>query len=230
MSVTCHHDGHTFQIVDPDTYPYGVNTFTDPEPILKLWKFSPGDVAVDIGASFGCFTCFALVLGADVISFEPSEDGHRVLTENIRMNGWQERCAIHKVALYDGTSLPDNWVAEVFGIHYPAKDVHFKSLDEYNIPRINKMKIDVEGSELSVLLGGLETIRRCKPIILIEDHDGVNHDSLIGTYPESIGSSGKIQSLLSGLGYSIVSEPYERGRKYLIATPLPGSTFISHVP
>ncbi len=218
MSVERSYQGHSFHVVDPDTYPYGTNIFDDPEPILKLWNFFPGEIAVDVGASFGCFTCFALVLGADVLAFEPSSDGHRILAENVKLNNWQDRCTIHKVALYDGVSLPDNWIAEVFGIHYPATDVQFKSLDEYNIPRIDKMKIDVEGSELAVLRGGLETIRRCKPMLLIEDHDGVNPHSLIGTYPESIGSSSKIQKMLIELGYSVTLESYERGRKYIVAT------------
>ena len=129
MSVERSYQGHSFHVVDPDTYPYGTNIFDDPEPILKLWNFFPGEIAVDVGASFGCFTCFALVLGADVLAFEPSSDGHRILAENVKLNNWQDRCTIHKVALYDGVSLPDNWIAEVFGIHYPATDVQFKSLD-----------------------------------------------------------------------------------------------------
>ncbi len=217
MSVVRSYHGHSFQVVDPDTYPYGVNIFEDPEPILNYWDFSPGQVAVDIGASFGCYACFALVLGADVIAFEPSKDGHRILTENIVLNGWQDRCAIHKVALHDGSDLPSDWTSEVFGVHYPAENVQFKRLDEYAIPRIDKMKIDVEGSELAVLLGGLETIRRCKPLILVEDHDGVNSQSAIGNYPMSIGSSAKVTDLLRDLGYSVSHESYERGRKYIIA-------------
>ena len=88
--VTKGFKGKSFQVVDPSTYPYATNTFDDPEPIHRFWDFQPGDVALDIGASFGSYTLFALALGAEVMAFEPSIDGHRILTENVRLNGWQD--------------------------------------------------------------------------------------------------------------------------------------------
>jgi FkbM family methyltransferase len=41
-------------------------------------------------------------------------------------------------------------------------------LDEFNLPRVDLIKIDVEGMEMEVLEGTAKTIERCRPIMLIE--------------------------------------------------------------
>ena len=38
--------------------------------------------------------------------------------------------------------------------------------------RLDWVKIDVEGAEVAVIKGGLDTIARCKPKLLIENHEG----------------------------------------------------------
>jgi hypothetical protein len=44
-------------------------------------------------------------------------------------------------------------------------------LDDYNLASVGFIKIDVEGHELAVLRGGLKTIQRCLPMLLIEIED-----------------------------------------------------------
>jgi FkbM family methyltransferase len=210
--------GYSVRVLDPERYPYSENIFDDPEPLLARWTFEEGDVAVDVGASFGVYTLLALAQGASVFAFEPSEDGYPVLVENAGMNAPRERATIYKLALGDG-ELPAAWAAEVFSQHYPATDVRCVYLDAFLLQRIDKMKIDVEGLELHVLNGAILTLRRCRPEVLVEIHDGCNAGSQIGTYPESIGSEGKIEALLRGLDYEIVRESHECGRRYLIGTP-----------
>lgn len=46
--------------------------------------------------------------------------------------------------------------------------VQQKTLDSFNFNNVDFIKIDVEGSELSVLQGSVETIKRCKPVIMFE--------------------------------------------------------------
>ena len=218
-SIELNYHGTKFKIVDPKTYPYGNGTFDEYEPIIKYWNFVPGEVAIDIGASFGCYALSAIALGADVVAFEPSTDGHRILTENIALNGWEKRCAIHKVALYGGSELPRELTDEVFGFHYRAEDVIYKKLDDYGIERASKLKMDIEGAELPALEGGVETIKRCRPLLLIEDHDGINAASAVSRYPESIDSSRKIHELLRSLNYDTEVLNWGAGRKYIIGSP-----------
>jgi FkbM family methyltransferase len=65
------------------------------------------------------------------------------------------------------------------------------------------LKVDVEGFELAVLRGALETLRRCRPIVLVERSE----------------EFGEVSELLGGLGY----EPYvyraERDRVEPFADP-----------
>lgn len=43
-----------------------------------------------------------------------------------------------------------------------------KRLDDYQFERVDFIKIDVEGHEAATIKGGMGTIARCKPNILIE--------------------------------------------------------------
>jgi len=73
--------------------------------------------------------------------------------------------------------------------------VECKKIDGMDIPKPDFIKIDVEGFELDVINGALETIRRYKPGIFVEIHSS------------DIGS--KIKNILSPL-YQIhhVNHPY----------------------
>ncbi len=186
------------------------------EPVLPLWTFRPGEVAVDVGASWGTYTLIALALGAEVVAFEPADDYCRVLEENVLLNGWADRCSVQKVALSDGSEPPREWAEEVFGEHYPAKSVRWRTLDEYGLTRVDKMKVDVEGLELAMLGGAVETLRRCRPMLIVEAHDGMV-DRQVGNYPKSIDSKAKILRLLAGLGYSLRLEPWGTC-EYIVAT------------
>lgn len=211
--------GHEVWVLDPAEYRYSQNIFDDPEPLLERWNFRPGEVAVDVGASFGVYTLLALAQGARVVAFEPSEDGHPALVRNVELNSWRHRAEIYKLALDDGEQTPAPWAAEVFGVHYPAAAVRWKRLDDFGLSRVDKVKVDVEGLELAVLRGAALTLERCRPEVLVEVHDGCNAGSQIGTYPESIGSEGKIEALLSGLDYAVERLQHECGRRYMIGTP-----------
>jgi hypothetical protein len=46
--------------------------------------------------------------------------------------------------------------------------IDIRSLDDFELAKIDFIKIDVEGFETDVLLGAAQTIERCKPVILIE--------------------------------------------------------------
>jgi FkbM family methyltransferase len=46
--------------------------------------------------------------------------------------------------------------------------VNLNTIDSYNYNDIDLIKIDVEGHEYSVIEGALSTIKRCKPLLLVE--------------------------------------------------------------
>ena len=61
--------------------------------------------------------------------------------------------------------------------------------------RVDLMKIDVEGGELMVLEGAVDTLRRCKPVVIFEH--GLGASELYGSTPE------KVFDLLEGCGLQV---------------------------
>lgn len=41
-------------------------------------------------------------------------------------------------------------------------------IDDYGLDRLDFMKLDIEGCELNALTGGIETLKRCHPIMVLE--------------------------------------------------------------
>ncbi len=64
--------------------------------------------------------------------------------------------------------------------------VRTEKLDDVLPPdfRVDFMKIDVEGGELMVLEGALETLRRCKPVVIFEH--GLGASEMYGSTPEKV--------------------------------------------
>jgi hypothetical protein len=57
------------------------------------------------------------------------------------------------------------------GISYQGKNlatINQISIDSLNLPRLDFLKIDVEGMELEVLNGARETVDKCRPLMWIE--------------------------------------------------------------
>lgn len=64
-----------------------------------LDRLQPGDTAADVGAQSGGFALAAAGKGADVICFEPIQENCEMLRENARLNGLEDRIAVHQVAV-----------------------------------------------------------------------------------------------------------------------------------
>jgi len=63
-------------------------------------------------------------------------------------------------------------------------------VEELKLPRVDIIKIDVEGAGLSVIKGALKTISKDKPIIFFEVHDELEGQAL---------------EVLRALGYDLVT-------------------------
>lgn len=48
------------------------------------------------------------------------------------------------------------------------RTVSVKTIDEYNYNDVDLIKIDVEGAEYSVIEGAINTIKCCKPLLIVE--------------------------------------------------------------
>src|ERR1019366_9120266 len=215
-------EGRTF-LVTPDTS----EIVDDAEPMLeRLAEIKQGDVFLDVGAGCGLYSLPAAAMGAGVIALEPHPQTREKLRRNVDLNRLDDhtsRITVLEFALFDGGEYPVELHAEVFGRHYPIPEnyeVEVAKLDEFEFDRVDWVKIDVEGAELGVIEGGKETIKRCLPNLLIEDHDGINPDPkcVVSRYAERIESSRKIREMLTGMKYAIDILPWGCGRRFLVAT------------
>jgi FkbM family methyltransferase len=146
-------------------------------------EVSKHDVVVDLGAHVGVFSIKAAAVASRVISVEPDAYNFKLLNFNTRLNHLENLILVNSaVADYDGETKLH--LHSQSGMHSivnmrAATSVHsvnvkVRKLDtivkELNIERIDFLKIDVEGAELYVLTGGLNTLKKYRPFIVMEYH------------------------------------------------------------
>ena len=103
-----------------------------------------------------------------------------------------------------------------FGTHVDPskKDGKFKikTLDSFNLQYVDFIKIDAEGYEPLVAKGAMNTIERCKPIILYERKE---HPTRYGYQRDSI------RDVLMDIGYRMVRK-LGKGEKNAVLAYRPG--------
>ena len=142
------------------------------EPTQTAWFkqcLRPGDVFIDVGASFGWYTTLgALLVGptGKVFAFEPSPISSQVIEEMIK-DSMHQNVILTKAAVGRVTGNTSLFLPTTRNLHSPSilySDSDFVSvpvpmvaLDHFapleNVPKIKLMKIDVEGYEPDVLAG-----------------------------------------------------------------------------
>jgi FkbM family methyltransferase len=166
--------------------------------------YRSGTDIVDVGGNIGCNALMYSDYGP-VHTFEPIF--HEVLSENVNRNTLQNPVTVHPYGLSNTAGTQSMFMTQADSdgmVNYGSGTVHgavglnavgtfeFKRLDDVYNGTPSVMKIDVEGHEYQVILGGLETIKRSLPAMYIEIFD-------FETSP--------IIPLLADLGYTSVPRP-----------------------
>jgi len=140
---------------------------------------------IDIGANIGITTVtVARKIGrrGKLYSFEPTPEYFDILKENISSNGL-ENVKVYELAVTDQVGRAPFYQKELFsGIVFEEGAKKFevsttsidRFLSEEKIERIDLISMDCEGSELLVLKGAKETLRKNNVKIFCEIH----HDFL----------------------------------------------------
>jgi FkbM family methyltransferase len=137
-------------------------------------------VFLDVGANAGLHTLAIAAHVADggaVIAFEPHPSNHELLVHNLQQNRLRhvvaENCGLAEadaVLTGNGCSSGGNWSLASRGDY--RFEVRLVRLDDYlrdhPLPRLDLMKVDVEGAEVRVLRGARKTIERFRPFIVFE--------------------------------------------------------------
>lgn len=146
-------------------------------------------VMLDIGANTGSF-CLLPSVNPDLsgYAFEPTPAIRRILANNIALNNLQDKMKILPMAVSQREGLeklkfPKSGKDSGFAcLGNPLRfddwdeiDVPVTTLDrfaeQYNIEKLDLVKIDTEGCELNVLKGGEGLIREYHPILLTEFYE-----------------------------------------------------------
>jgi len=141
----------------------------------------PSRAALDIGVHLGMYTRHFARFTASVIGFEANPDSASFASQSLR-----GIATIHWVALssqngLDNLRIPVDGanggeaalgtlspVNQLGGRRYWEVQVPTKRLDDYELPPVGFIKVDVEGHEEAVLNGGENLLMRDRPICMIE--------------------------------------------------------------
>lgn len=151
-----------------------------------LSRLTPGAVFVDAGANMGYYSILcARAVGGEgrVFSFEPNPRLHRILRENMQINGLSQATA-YNCALAARGGRKTLWVqpgeagggfltndpnADNTGTGHQPVEVEVRRLDDV-LPAeiaVDVLKVDVEGFEPEVVAGALAVIRRSPRLSLV---------------------------------------------------------------
>jgi FkbM family methyltransferase len=165
--------------------------FSEHEAILFAQLLKPGAVVVEAGANIGALTVpIARQVGpaGRVVAYEPQAVLAALLTRNLAANGLVH-AEVRRAALgaQPGTAhVPriDYRAGGNFGgvaLGDAGDAVPVETIDGLALARLDFLKIDVEGMEIEVLAGGATTIRRCRPVLYVENDRAENSRALIST-------------------------------------------------
>lgn len=154
-------------------YLLGTSEPLEQETLARHLK--PGDVFYDVGANIGFYsTIAARLVGASgmVYAFEPSPVSAQAVRENAARNGF-DNVKVIEAAVSDFTGvarLVEGRMAAMQRIE-AGDGVSVISIDEVqNLRPASVVMIDVEGGEIEVLRGMLQTIAKHRPVIMCEIH------------------------------------------------------------
>lgn len=170
------------RITPIDTFNFDLYEQSDSKLLFDL--INDGDIIFDIGANIGWYSChFARKLPKSVIySFEPIPETFRKLQMNVELNNFSN-LVLNNLALSSKIEKTTFFYSPTVTGASSAKNITENEdmqriecitdtvdnfSETFKIDRLDFIKCDVEGAEIHVFQGGLETLNKCKPIIFTE--------------------------------------------------------------
>jgi len=202
-----------------------------------------GKSFVDIGAHVGSYTFELANFFNHVHSFEPSREAYNYLCSNIALKDLTTKTTTYNVALgssqkkevlcvreinggTNGLPLIDENNEPIVADNEDSYFVNVERLDSFKLTNIGLIKIDVEGYELDVLKGSVNTlIKNNYPTILFE------HNNMLMCHPDHLNETfesaqQKLFIFLNDLGYSIC--PIEGTEMYLARHSVSLQSLLEH--
>lgn len=182
--------------------------YKEPETIEWIDSFNSNDYFLDIGANIGIYSLYAGKKGIKTTCIEPDALNFALLNMNIKNNNLGGFVKAYLIALHDkigyselnlqkmqwGGALSsfnnkNNQFEEIFKSDY-SQCCYGDKLDNCImklLPKVNHIKIDVDGNENLILKGGAKTLRlqSLKSLLIELDETRSDYKSSISMIEES---------------------------------------------
>jgi FkbM family methyltransferase len=162
-------------------------------PVLEDIARKRQGTAVDVGAHLGLLSAAMAKHFQRVISFEPNDFNYRLLVANMSMNRLLHvecnktplfsRSVQLSLGRHEDQEIPlpiksnkafDGFAASNLGAYSFTEDgtgifpATARTLDSYELEDLVFLKIDTQGADGEIIRGAVETIRRCRPVVVFE--------------------------------------------------------------
>ena len=152
-------------------------------------------VAVDVGAHIGTWSYGMAKDFNELIAFEPVAEHQQCWRANMAAieNARLETCALgeHAGTVYMANRAPgssgDTGIDPIaersslrFAVQAKGEAVPMRTLDDFDLPVLDFLKLDCEGYEVFIVRGARKTLQRCKPVVIVEQKAEVGHVSRYG--------------------------------------------------
>lgn len=170
-------DGVQFHTID---HPFGVAH----EHYQEKYKLREGDICIDAGAYNGHLSLlFSLKVGSSghVIAVEPDDKNFGLIKRNLHLNG-----SIHNITIINNLLWSSNKKVEFSELGTVGSSVFYKPVgkpviskdtitiddlvETHNLPRMDLIKMDIEGAELEALNGAVNCIKKYRPNFAIASY------------------------------------------------------------
>jgi FkbM family methyltransferase len=192
-------DGVKFRTCDP---PFGAIEAL--QQFQALYHAAPGEIVIDAGAFKGWETLFfALKVGpaGRVISLEPDDQNLETLRRNLQLNKPAAKIEVLNQALWNevgqiefyqqGTLASSAFWSSPTAVKIRKDTTTIDAIvEQFGLPRVDFVKMNIEGAETKALYGAVETIRRSRPAFAIAaDHvvDGKPTHPIVADILQSFG-------------------------------------------
>jgi FkbM family methyltransferase len=189
---------------DPIGESIAAGTFSYPSSFhLPFALLEPDLTVLDLGAHIGTFSLAAAALGCRVVAVEASPHNAALLNSSVAYNGFEQMTVVsaavtdHRGTLEFIQSGPYGVVAnpsvQSCTVQVPAVTID-RLLEELGWDRVDLIKMDVEGSEVSAIRGMAQLLARADAPLLFYESNGFTL-GFFGETPQSL------LGALEGFGY-----------------------------
>jgi len=164
-------DTHFCEMLDKNIAKGNQPVYQEPVRKRSLIFVNNRKVALDIGANIGLWSRDLCNTFETVIAFEPVAQFRDCLKKNVHHAALQiESCALGEtdttieMVITEGNTGHSHVDQNTVG----SGSIPMRRLDSMNLQDVGYIKIDCEGYELPIVRGAEETIKRCRPVMVVE--------------------------------------------------------------